>query len=445
MKSILVIDDDRSICQTLEINFSQKGYQVSTALDGEEGLAKVQAENPDLVLLDIRMPKMDGLTLLEKIKEINKDICVIIITAYDDMQTTIRAMQLGAYEYVRKPIDADEMELTVQRALENQELNRRMNSLLKEISQEYQLNNIIGQSKAMREIFKTIGAASTSRVTVLIRGESGTGKELIAKAIHYNSSDKSQPFIAVNCTAIPETLFESELFGHERGAFTGAVATKRGKFELAERGSLFFDEIGDVSPSIQAKLLRVLQEKKYERVGGTRTLTTETRIIAATNKDLEKMIKNGHFREDLYYRLKVIEIWVPPLRERREDIPLLVEFLLDKINKEFNRNVRKVAPDVMAWLTDQPWKGNVRELENILRRAVVMAKGDVLLREYLPLLEEEGQPTATEGIKTLQEMEKEYLAKVLRYTNYNKKRACQLLDISRPTLNRKIKKYGLST
>ena len=444
MKSILVIDDDRSICETLEMNFSEKGYQVSTALDSEEGLALLKAEEPDVVLLDVRMPKMNGLTLLEKIKGINKNIYVVIMTAYDDMQTTIRAMQLGAFEYIRKPIDTDEIELTVERAFENQKLNRRMNSLVQEISQEFQLNNIIGQSRAMREIFKTIGSASTSRVTVLIRGDSGTGKELIAKAIHYNSPEKNQPFIAVNCTAIPETLFESELFGHDKGAFTGAIATKKGKFELAERGTLFFDEIGDVSLNIQAKLLRVLQEKKYERVGGTRTLTTEARIVAATNKNLEEMIQNEQFREDLYYRLNVIEIRVPPLKERREDIPLLVEFLLDKINKEFQRTVRKIAPDAMDLLKNQSWKGNVRELENVLRRGVVMAKSDVLLKEYLPLMEEENQTTGIDRIQTLEEMEKEHILNMLRYANYNKKRACELLDISRPTLDRKIKKFGLS-
>ena len=444
MKSILVIDDDRSICETLQITFTEKGYHVSTAGDSEEGLTKIRDMNPGVVILDIRMPKMDGLTLLEKIKEINENISVIIITAYDDMQTTIRAMQLGAYEYIRKPIDLDEIECTIQRALENQDLNRRMDSLLKEISQEYELNNIIGKSKSMREIFKMIGSASTSRVTVLIRGESGTGKELIAKAIHYNSMNRKQPFVAVNCTAIPETLFESELFGHEKGAFTGAIATKIGKFELAGQGTLFFDEIGDVSLSIQAKLLRVLQEKKYERIGGTQTLTTEARIVTATNKDLEQMIRQEQFREDLYYRLKVIEIYVPPLRERREDIPLLVEFLLDKINKEFDRNVRKVAPDAMDFLRNQPWKGNVRELENVLRRAVVMGKSDVLLMEYLPPSEDKEQKIESERFQTLAGMEKEYIAKILTYTHNNKKKACELLDISRPTLDRKIKKYGLS-
>lgn len=443
MKSILVIDDDRSICQTLELNFSTRGYHVSTAIDSEEGLVKLQREDPDLVLLDIRMPKMDGLTLLERIKKMNKDTYVVMMTAYDDMQTTIRAMQLGAYEYIRKPIDAIEIESTVERAFANRELNGRMNSALKEISQEYQLNNIIGQSKAMREIFKTIGSASTSRVTVLIRGESGTGKELIAKAIHYNSTDKNRPFIAINCTAIPETLFESELFGHEKGAFTGAISTKKGKFELAELGTLFFDEIGDVSLGIQAKLLRVLQEKKFERVGGVQTLTAEARIVAATNKNLEQMIEYQQFREDLYYRLKVIEICVPTLRERREDIPLLVEFLLDKINKEFNRNVRKVAPDALSWLCGQFWKGNVRELENVLRRGVVMAKGEVLLKEYLPLLEDEIQRNEQDRLQSLEEMEKEYITKILRHTNHNKKKACELLNISRPTLDRKIKKFSL--
>ena len=444
MKSILVIDDDRSICETLELNFTEKGYQVSTALDSDEGFMKFQAEYPDLVLLDIRMPKVDGLVLLEKIKEIKKDTYVVMMTAYDDMQTTIRAMQLGAYDYIRKPLDANEIESTVARALENRDLNGKMNSSLKEISQEYELNNIIGRSKAMCEIFKTIGSASTSRVTVLIRGESGTGKELIAKAIHSNSADKNRPFIAVNCTAIPETLFESELFGHEKGAFTGAIAMKKGKFELAENGTLFFDEIGDVSLGIQAKLLRVLQEKKFERVGGVQTLTTDARIVAATNKNLEQMIEQGQFREDLYYRLKVIEISVPPLRERREDIPLLVEFLLDKINKEFNRCIRKVAPDAMTWLCNESWKGNVRELENVLRRGVVLAKSGVLLKEYLPPHEGESPHGEQDNLRTLNEMEKEYITRILQHTNNNKSKACEILNISRPTLDRKIKRYGLS-
>jgi DNA-binding NtrC family response regulator len=443
MRSILVIDDDTSICETLEISFSEKGYHVSTALNGEEGFRKFQTENPDVILLDIRMPGIDGLTLLEKIKEIQSDTYVVIMTAYDDMQTTIRAMQLGAYEYVRKPLDADEIESTVTRALENRELNGRMNGALKEISQKYELNNIIGRSKPMREIFKTIGSASTSRVTVLIRGESGTGKELIAKAIHFNSADKNRPFIAINCTAIPETLFESELFGYEKGAFTGAIAMKKGKFELAENGTIFFDEIGDVSLGIQAKLLRVLQEKRFERVGGVHPLATEARIVAATNKHLEQMIEHGQFREDLYYRLKVIEISVPPLRERREDIPLLMEFLLDKINTEFNQRVRKVAPEAMAWLCCQTWKGNVRELENVLRRAVVLAKGDVLLREYLPPPEEKLSDSESGGLRTLHDIEREYIIRVLQTTNNNKVKACEILNISRPTLDRKIKKYKL--
>jgi len=444
MKSILIIDDDRSICETLEINFTEKGYHVSTALDSEEGLRAFRTEPPDVTLLDIRMPKVDGLKLLEQIKDIQQDAYVIMMTAYDDMQTTVRAMQLGAFEYICKPLDTEEIESTVARALKHRELNGKMSSALREISGEYALNDIIGRSPAMRRIFKTIGSASTSRVTVLIRGESGTGKELIARAVHATGTDTDIPFVAVNCTAIPETLFESELFGHEKGAFTGAIAAKKGKFELAENGTLFFDEIGDVSLSVQAKLLRVLQEKQYERVGGVQSLTSNARIVAATNKNLEEMIEDGRFREDLYYRLKVIEISVPPLRDRREDIPLLVEFLLDKINTDFHRTVRRVAPEAMTWLCGQSWKGNVRELENVLRRGVVLAKSDVLLREYLPQNNGDDSPAGTDSLQTLDEMEKEYITRILRQTDQNKTKACQILGISRPTLDRKIKKYGLS-
>ncbi|MBZ0264905.1 sigma-54 dependent transcriptional regulator [bacterium] len=450
MKNILLIDDDIKLTESIELNVGEGKYDWTIEHDGEAGLIRLDKMTPDLIISDIRMPKVDGLTFLDRVKQNGLDIPIIMITAYDDMQTTIRAMQLGAFEYVCKPIDTDELELMIERALSTAQRERRLNTIITEISSQYQMNNIIGSTPSMKEIFKTIGQVTSSRVSVLIQGESGTGKELIAKAVHYNSPYREAAFIPVNCSAIPEGLFESELFGHEKGAFTGAIATTRGKFEVCGDGTLFLDEIGDVPLGMQAKLLRVLQEREFYRVGGSKQITLEARVIAATHRDLEKMVEAGEFREDLYYRLAVVRIEVPPLRERKDDIPSLVEFLVDKINRDLGAKIKRIDPETMTSLKRFDFPGNVRELENVLRHAVVMAKGESLLPEYLPdMLDKKGGGEVfrefgfPDELVALEEIERRYIQYALQKTGWKKKKTCELLNIARTTLDRKLDQYNI--
>lgn len=441
---ILIIDDERPIRETLEMVLLEKGHHVASAEDGPGGLDAFRRERPEVVILDIRLPGINGMEVLQKIKEQDKDIDVIMITAYHDMDTTIQAMKAGAYEYIHKPIDADELEIAIDKLAENLKLKGHMEDLAKEISEEYNPDDIVGKSRAMQGIFKTIGMISESKATVLIQGESGTGKEMIAKTIHYNSPCRKDPFTPVNCSAIVETLLESELFGHERGAFTGAAFRKKGKIEQAGSGTLLLDEVGEIPLGIQVKLLRYLQEKEYERVGGEERLRSDARIIASTNRDLRSMVAEKRFRDDLYFRLKVVEIHVPPLRERKEDIPLLVEHLLNKANSEFQKKVTQIPRGVLDALMHYRWPGNIRELENLLRRAVVLCKGNVLLPEYLPdLFIEHQAPQGSTVIKPLEHLEREHVRRVLEMTGWNKGRTCELLGISRPTLREKIRKYKL--
>lgn len=443
MKSVLIIDDDPLIRKTLSSHLSRQGFEVEEAEDGEGGIEKFKVFSPELVLLDVRLPDLDGLEVLQRIRELNRKTYVLIMTAYDDMRTTVEAIKLGAFEYLVKPLNFIDLDLTVQKALQVKALEEKVSYLVAEKEKEYRIDNIIGRSPQMREVFKLIGSVANTRTNVLIQGESGTGKELVAKAIHYNSPYRDEPFIVINCSAISDTLLESELFGHVKGAFTDAVYETKGKFEIAGRGTLFLDEIGDVSPNLQSKLLRVIETRDFMKVGGEKILKTEARIIAATNHDLVALIKEGKFREDLYYRLKVVEIFLPPLRERKEDIPELVAYLLEKINRELRRNVRKVPPEVMRLLVDLPWKGNVRELENALTRAVILAKGDVILAENLPVVVIEKKAFPRELVP-LQEVEKNYIQHVLQITRGNKTRASQVLGISRPTLDKKIKEFSLN-
>jgi len=445
MMKILIIDDEQSIRETLEMFLREKGYAVMTAEDGAKGLDAVERERPDIVILDIRLPGKSGLEVLEKIMEKGERIPVIMITAYHDMETTIQAMKLGAYEYIHKPIDVDELEIAIDKVVNNQKLNTRLENLIMEISEDYKVNNIVGRSKAMQEIFKVIGLVSESKTTVLIQGESGTGKELIARAIHYNSPYRRDPFLPINCSALVETLLESELFGHEKGAFTGATHLKKGKIELAQNGTIFLDEIGDISPNLQVKLLRFLQEKEFERVGGEVILRSSARVIAATNQNLLQLVERKKFREDLYFRLKVVEIYVPPLRERKSDIPLLVEHLFNKINRELHKKVAKIPKEVMDGLVNYSWPGNIRELENLLTRAIVLSTGNILLPESFPELFSglKGSLKEPEVIKSLEQIEMEHVAKALEFANWDKGKACTLLGISRPTLRKKIEKYNL--
>jgi two-component system response regulator AtoC len=357
MAKILVIDDDRSICESLDLYLSEEGYECHTAVTGTDGLNKFVQVQPDLVILDIRLPDIDGFTVLEELREDDEDVKVIMITAFHDMDTTIRAMKAGAYDYIHKPINIDELEVSLQKALKTLETEKKIGVLLTEQSRDYKVGDIIGSTKAMRDIFKTIGVVSQSRTTVLIQGESGTGKELIAKVIHNNTA-KNEPYIAVNCSAIVETLLESELFGHEKGSFTGAIGRKLGKFELAGTGTVFLDEISEMSINLQAKLLRVLQEMEFERVGGKERVKVRARIIAATNRDLKAIVKEGKFRDDLYYRLNIVTITLPPLRERYEDIPVLVDFLVKKINKDLHKNIAGVSKEMMEVFRQYGWPGN---------------------------------------------------------------------------------------
>ena len=442
MKSILIIDDDALIRKTLSSHLTRQGFDVQTAEDGEAGLRKHGEMCPDLILLDIRLPDTDGLDVLRRIRERAVRATVVMMTAYDDMKTTVEAIKLGAFEYLVKPLDYVALDLTIATSFQVRALEEKLSYLVEEKQKEFTIDAIVGRSTSMRTVFKLIGSVAGNRTNVLIQGESGTGKELVAKAIHYNSPYRDEPFIVINCSAIQDTLLESELFGHVKGAFTDAVCETRGKFEIAGRGTLFLDEIGDVSPNLQSKLLRVIETRDFMKVGGERVLKTEARIIAATNQNLRALIEGGRFREDLYYRLKVVEINLPSLRERPEDIPALVFHLLEKINRELRKTVRKVPPEVMKILSETPWKGNVRELENALTRAVILAKGDVVLKENLPLESEERKPFSRDLV-SLEEVEKEYIQHVLVSVKGSKTRASQILKISRPTLDKKFKDFSL--
>jgi len=442
MTSILVIEDDILVRKTLLSHLGKRGFEVIWAEMGEDGIRKFAESCPDLVVLDVRLPDLDGLEVLRRIRERNRKATIVIMTAYDDMKTTVEAVKLGAFEYLVKPLNYVELDLTIDKALQVRALEEKVHLLTEERQREYTIDNIIGHSSGMRDVFKLIGSVANTRANVLIQGESGTGKELVAKAIHYNSPFHDEPFIVINCSAISDTLLESELFGHVKGAFTDAVCETRGKFEMAGKGTLFLDEIGDISPNLQSKLLRVIETRDFMKVGGEKVLKTEARIIAATNQNLPALIEKGRFREDLFYRLKVVEIVLPSLRERKEDVPELVGYLLEKINRELRRNVRKVPADVMQALQEHSWKGNVRELENALTRAVILAKGDVVLRDNLPLEAAAAKEFPAELV-SLDEVEKSYILHVLQAVRWSKTRASEVLGISRPTLDKKIKDYGL--
>ncbi|OPY76402.1 MAG: Nitrogen regulation protein NR(I) [Syntrophorhabdus sp. PtaU1.Bin058] len=447
-KKILIIDDEQSLLESLEMFLSEKGYDVCCAISANEGIEKNASFGPDIVILDIRLPDKNGLDVLRELMQKHNEKNIIIITAFHDMETTITAMKLGACEYIPKPIDIEELENAIDRALKVGSLKHSADAISLDPSSIYEKGKIIGKSKVMKEIFKSIGLLSENTVTVLIEGETGTGKELIARAIHYHSPYMDQPFLAINCSAIVGTLLESELFGHERGSFTGAIASKKGKFELAGDGTIFLDEVSEIPFELQAKLLRFLQEKEFEHVGGERNLKSNARVIAATNKDLRKMVRDGSFREDLYYRLSVATIEVPPLRERKSDIPLLVEYILRKINAELHRNIKKVEEKAVSRLINYDWPGNVRELENILTRAAITTQGEVTLDEFIsPLLGKEDKTTGKKDIMSLlslQEIEREHILKVLSHTRWHLGNTCKLLGISRPTLRQKLKEYGIS-
>lgn len=442
MAKTLIVDDDQDILDLLRLVITRSGHEVFTAMTGNEALGVIAEVHPDVAFVDMRLRSSNGLDLLADIRRLYPETTVIIMTGYQDMGTAIKAMQSGAFDYISKPVDTSQLISLIEKSMEAK--NTETTSVRKTLWQGKK--EIVGKSKVMEEIYKLIGLASQNKTTVLIQGETGTGKELIARAIHYYSPQKEKPFIAVNCSALAETLLESELFGHEKGAFTGATQRHRGKFEIAHGGTIFLDEIGDIPQNVQVKLLRVLQEREIERVGGEETIRVDVRVVAATNRDIQRLVTEGRFREDLFYRLKVITIDIPPLRERREDIPLLVDYCIGKANSEVHKDIKGVAPDVMNMFLRYDWKGNIRELENVVYRGVLMARGNVILKEHIPELNLSTVPAksgSVDFIRPLDDMEREAIEKALRFTNWNKSKACELLKIPRPRLDRKIKKYGL--
>lgn len=448
-KKILIIDDERPLLETLEMFLSEKGYGVRCATDAAEGLRESALFDPHVIILDIRLPDMNGLEVLQQLIRMGRKN-IIIITAFHDMDITIKAMKAGAFDYIPKPIDVEELDRTIGRAFKSSISSRTAEAISIDPTSTYEEGKIIGKSKGMKEIFKAIGVLSENRVTVLIEGETGTGKELIARAIHCNSPYREHPFQAINCSTIVGTLLESELFGHEKGAFTGASGLKRGKFELAGQGTLFLDEVEEIPLELQAKLLRFLQEKEFERLGGEKRIKSNARVIAATNKELSEMVQKGLFREDLYYRLKVAVIKVPPLRERKSDIPFLVEHIVQKINVELKKKIKKVEREALKRMMEYDWPGNVRELENTLIHAAVNTPGEVILADLItPLLGHHfSNPQGTRPLpyqdQNLKNMEKEYITRVLTQTHWHFGKTCEVLGISRPTLRHKLKTYQIS-
>ncbi len=446
MEKLLIIDDDESIRESLKLVLSQAGYKIFDVPDAEQALEILEKVHPDLIISDIKLPGMSGIELLNKVKILDGNLPFIVITAYEDTSSTIEAIQQGAYDYIEKPLEIERLKIVIKRAIEGKRISEHLSVTISKDSDEYKLeNSLIGKTHLMKEVLKKIGRVSTNRVSVLIQGESGTGKELITKVIHYSGITKTEPFIAVNCTALSETLLESELFGHVKGSFTGAIKDKKGKFELAGEGTIFLDEISEISPNLQVKLLRVLQEKEFEKVGGEVTIPMRARIVTATNRNLHKYVDEGRFREDLYYRLKVFTIEAPPLRENREDIPNLVIHLLKKINKELHKDVRKVPIEVMEMLQNYEWIGNVRELENTLLQAVVLTEGDVLKAENILLRKTEPKKNKFKPKENLplDEIVKNHIELVLDHVSWNKTKACNILKISKPTLDKKIKELNL--
>jgi two-component system response regulator HydG len=446
---IIVVDDEENHRAMLRAVLQDAGYEVAEAGDGPEAIRAVEQEPFDLILLDIRMDTMDGIEALNEIRKISPFVPVLMMTAYASVKTAVEALKAGAFDYLTKPLDIDELKILVEKALEHYHLREENLALKERLGSRFDFSRIIGKSPKMKAIFDLVAQVAPTDATVLILGESGTGKELVANAIHHNSPRSSQPFIKVACAALPETLLESELFGHERGAFTGAVARREGRFQSAHRGTIFLDEVAEMSPATQAKLLRVLQEKEFTPLGGNRTIKVDVRVIAATNKDLEKEVKEGRFREDLYYRLNVVPVLLPPLRERKEDIPDLALHFLALYREKTQKDIREISGKALDLLVRNDWPGNIRELENCLERAVIMARGEVIapadLPSHIQALSSDKQDSGAyfpSGI-SLQEMEKDLILKTLEDTGGNRSRAADILGINRRTLQIKLKEYGM--
>ena len=450
--NILVIDDEAAQRDVLTGYLKKKGYQIFAASSGKEGIEITKNEPVDIILSDFKMPDLNGIEVLEQVKKMNPEISFVIVTAYGTVENAVKAMRLGAFDYISKPVDLDELDLMIERIIEHKNLKSENQLLKTQLQEKYKISSVVSQSQKMEEVINVAARVADSKATVLITGENGTGKEVLAKAIHYMSSRKEKPFIAVNVPALTETLLESELFGHDKGAFTGADKMKKGRFEIANGGTLFLDEVGDIPQSIQVKLLRVLQEHQFERVGGTEKIEVDVRIIAATNKELEQKIKDGTFREDLYYRLNVVSIKIPPLRERKEDILPMIESFIEKYCKENNKEKLEVSKEVVDTLMKYNYPGNVRELENIIERAVVLtrAHSKVITLNDIPMnikgfKEEKSIGSLDEGTLTeqVEALEKQLIFDALQQSGGNQTKAGKLLGLTERNLRYKLKKYNI--
>jgi two-component system response regulator AtoC len=445
MSCILVIEDEPALRKSLAMFLGEKGYEVRAAGSAAEGLEAAGRFHPRVIILDLRLPDASGLDILAPLAQQPGKARVIVITAHHDMETTIAAMRAGAFDYLHKPLDIDELERSVRRAAHVPELSKARPTATAPQGEGGQLTRMVGRSRAMRQIFKAVGLLTENRATVLIQGETGTGKELIARVIHERSPHADQPFITVDCATLVDSLVESELFGHEKGAFTGAGAAKQGRLELAGKGTIFFDEVGELPPRLQAKLLRFLETRQFSRVGGVKTLHSEARIIGATNRNLEMMTAQGAFRSDLLFRLKVAFIQVPPLRERIQDLDELAPFFLERINREMGTRVERVEKGVMPLLKERAWPGNVRELGNVLTKAVINSRGGVLLREAVRSALATGSVSAENGpaLPTLAQAEKDHILAALHLTGFNVSAAARILGVSRPTLRGRMAKHEI--
>jgi DNA-binding NtrC family response regulator len=447
--NILIVEDEAKMRRILELNLGDEGFTTLSAEDAETGLKLLQNGSVDLVVTDLKLPGMNGLEFLQAVRRFNAALPVVVMTAFGTVETAVEAMKAGASDYVLKPFSLDEMRMVIHKELDVRRLREENRSLREALQQRYQHPNVVARSPKMQNVLVTVERVAATNSTVLLGGESGVGKDLIARAIHETSRRASGPFIKINSTAIPENLLESELFGYEKGAFTGATTSKPGKFELADKGTLFLDEIGDVPPATQVKLLRVLQEREFERLGGTRTLKVDVRLIAATNRDLREALEQGTFREDLYYRLNVVPIDIPPLREHREDIPELVSLFLGRSSAESGKEITHVTPEAMTMLMDYYWPGNVRELQNIVERAFTLAKGPVLETSDIHFDPPRARPQNAgtsllpEGM-TLEQWEDEMIREAVRRANGNKSQAARMLGLSRNALRYRLSKIGIA-
>ena len=448
-EKILVVDDEDSIRFFLKEALEPQGYLIETALSGEEAIEKVKVCSYAVVIMDIKMSGMSGFEAIEQIKKINEDLVVIILTTHGTEKMGIEAVEKGAYDYFTKPFDIDKMRSILCKGIQRYHENLKVRRLQEEVAKEYQFSNIVGKSQQMARIFKTIKKVASTDITVLVYGESGTGKELAARAIHYNGPRHRGSFIEMNCAAIPETLLESELFGYEKGAFTGAGGRKPGKFELADKGTLFLDEVGDMSLLTQSKLLRILEDKEFERVGGVTSIKVDVRIIAATNKDLLALVQKKMFREDLYFRLNVVSITLPPLRERREDITYLFDYFMKKFSAKFGRKIKNISMEAMEVLMNYHWPGNVREFENVLQRAIILEEGDTITIEHLPDILPAAVAVHSDSLSGLvknkvNEIEKQEILKALNENQWNRTLSARHLGVSRKGLYNKMKEYGIN-